>query len=389
MITGVTGSDSTPDERSQEVTGVSIVVPCHGRVQMVESLLQSLTTARSKTALSTEVLIVDTSQAAEAQIIQHACEHYAARYLLSPLNDVRHKRNLGIDQALFSVVLFVDSDCVAQPDLVAEHVRSYGDDIAGVLGFTDFVGRDSWIWRIIEKTPFLDSFRAARYSETVPWGPTCNLSFRKEILTALGGFATHLSAKVGGEDVDLGLRVTDSGHTIRCNPAAVVEHERETWASLRLMSVRLFRWGQGHFYLIDGHRHRVISDLPKTASLFLLLLPVSLVAAIACRSAALLLLPPAWLGLAVLIETTLVLGATSQQPIDFTDLLGARIFGLIFDFGNLLEGLRRGSFRPFYQEIYYVRPTVHSRGRNRRLAEVWACVLALVALLLAIELMSC
>jgi hypothetical protein len=123
--------------------------------------------------------------------------------------------------------------------------------------------------------------------------------------------------------------------------------------------------------------------------LFLLLLPVSLVAAIACRSAALLLLPPAWLGLAVLIETTLVLGATSQQPVDFTDLFGARIFGLIFDFGSLLEGLRRGSFRSFYQEIYYVRPIVHSRGRNRRVAEVWACVLALVALLLTIVLMSC
>jgi hypothetical protein len=155
------------------------------------------------------------------------------------------------------------------------------------------------------------------------------------------------------------------------------------------MSVRLFRWGQVHFHLIDRHRHRVISDLPKTASLFLLLLPVSIVAAAVCRKPALLLLPPAWLGLAALIETALVCGTISRQPVDFIDLLGARIFGLIFDWGNLLEGLRRGSLRPFYQEIYYVRPSVHSRGRNRRLAEVWACVLALIILLLVIVTMPC
>jgi glycosyltransferase involved in cell wall biosynthesis len=371
-----------------EVTGVSVVVPSHGRVRMVESLLGSLATARSNAGLRTEVLIVDSSPAAEARLIREACEHFAARYLSSPVNDVRRKRNLGIDQAVFSVVLFIDSDCRALPELIAEHAHSYEDGVAGVLGFTDFVGRDSWTWKITEKTSMLDPFRAAQTSETVPWGPTCNLSFRKEVLTAVGAFATNLPAKVGGEDVDLGLRVTDSGHTIRCNVAAVVEHERETWASLRLMSVRLFRWGQVHFHLIDRHRHRVIGDLPKMASLFLLLLPVALAATVIHRRAALLLLPAAWLGLAALIETALIYRVSSQQLADFTNLLGARIFGLIFDFGNLLEGLRRGSLKAFYQEIYYARPSVHSRGRNRRLAEVWACVLALILLLLASVAMS-
>lgn len=389
MTAGATGSEPAPNERGQEVTGVSVVVPSHGRVRMVESLLESLATARSKAGLRTEVLIVDSSRAAEAQLIREACERFAAYFLASPLNDVRHKRNLGIDQAAFSVVLFVDSDCRALPDLITEHARFYRDGVAGVLGFTDFVGRDSWIWRITERTSMLDPFRAAQTAEIVPWGPTCNLSFRKEVLTAVGGFATNLPARVGGEDVDLGLRITDSGHVIRCNPAAVVEHERETWASLRLMSVRLFRWGQVHFHLIDRHRHRVIGDLPKTASLFLLLLPVSLAAAVVCRRPALLLLTPAWLGLAALIEAILVWGGAPRQPVDLIDLLGARIFGLIFDMGNLLEGLRRGSLRPFYQEIYYVRPSVHSRGRNRRLAEVWACVLALIVLLLMIVTISC
>lgn len=387
-ITSVTGASSPALNQEQSITpaldkeaGVSVVTPTHGRDALLLGLLASLQTARGNTSLPTEVLIVDSSPQAEAAVICKACERFEARYIQHPVNNVRQKRNHGIEEARYPVVLFIDSDCEASPHLIDEHARAYADGVGGVVGLTRFVGETSWVWRLIEKTSVLDSFSYAGRMETAPWGPTCNISYRKKALEAVGKFDTSFPFRLGGDDVDLGLRVTDSGYTIKCNPQAVVEHTRDTWSRITLIGRRLFRWGRMHYHLMQKHPRRIIFDFPKSPGIFLLLFFALLPVAIARPRPGVLVLPVLWLIASLLIETLLMCRLMGKNWRDFAYFIGARVLGLTFETGTLLEALKHGSIQTLYKEIYYTQPSTNSPGRNRRIVQLWASILALLVLI--------
>jgi GT2 family glycosyltransferase len=349
---------------------------------LVAALLESFAAAREATPFEVEVLIVDSSEAEDANAIRQACERFHAQYLRHEANNVREKRNVGIRSSRFPTVLFVDSDCKAAPDLFVEHARGYENDHAGgVIGVTQFVGPSSRTWRFIERTSILDAFSYAARMETAPWGPTCNISYRREVLDQVGHFDEAFPFRLGSEDVDLGLRVTDSGHPIRSNPAAVVEHTRETWNSIPLIARRAFRWGRMHHHLMKKHPHRVQYDFPKTIGLFFVITIFALVTAAIHLRPLLLLVPLPWLALDLLLETVLVARSAESRPRDVGAYLGARMLGLTFEAGTLFESLLDGSLRPLYEEIYYAPPSPRSAGRSRKIAQIWAGILSLAAML--------
>lgn len=373
-------------ENTQKInSGISVVTPTHGRNEMISFLLESLKIAGEIVDLPCEFLVIDSSENGDSEFIQNICAEHGAVYVRHDVNNVRRKRNLGIEKAKYSTVLFVDSDCVAAPDLIKEHLEAYEEGVGGVIGLTKFVGETSHVWRLIEKTSVLDSFSYAQSMETAPWGPTCNISYRKNVLEQIGKFDASFPFRLGGDDVDLGLRVTDSGYKIKCNPKAVVEHDKETWNSLKLIGQRLFRWGRMHHYLILKHKDRNMMDLPKTMSLFFILFVVSLPAAIFARTALFFLLPFIWLVLNLLTETLLM---SRQSKIGLKDLVylwGARILGLIFEAGILFESLKTGKLKSFYTEIYYAPPSSNSPGRNKRLIQIWSNFIALIGLLVLVS----
>lgn len=369
----------------ESISGISVVTPTHGRNEMISSLLESLRTAGRQADLPYEFLIVDSSKNSASEFIQTVCDEKGAVYVRHDINNVRQKRNLGIEKAKYSIVLFVDSDCVAEPDLIKEHLTAYEEGVGGVIGLTKFVGETSWVWRLIEKTSVLDSFSYAQNLKTAPWGPTCNISYRKSVLEQIGKFDASFPFRLGGDDVDLGLRVTDSGYKIECNPKAVVEHDKETWNSLKLIAHRLFRWGRMHHHLILKHKHRQMLDLPKTMSLFFILFIVSVPAALIGGTSLFFLFPFIWLVLNLLTETLLM---SVQSKIGLKDsiyLWGARILGLIFEAGVLFEALKTRSLKSFYTEIYYAPPSPNSPGRNKRLTQIWANFIALIGLIFLVS----
>lgn len=362
------------------VLGVSVVTPTHGRVELVGRMLGSLAEARARASVAAEVVIVDSSEGEEAEAIRGACEGAGAVYVRHEENNVRRKRNLGVERARYPVVLFVDSDCEASPGLIEEHARGYAEEVGGVVGVTRFVGKKSWVWGLIERTSVLDSFSRAEGTESAPWGPTCNISYRREVLQSVGLFDTSFPFRLGGDDVDLGLRVTDSGHPIKCNPRAEVFHTRDTWSSLPLISRRLFRWGRMHYHLMLKHPQRRIDDFPKTPGVFLLLTLSMLLPVSAQMRPSLMLLPVIWLAASLALETVTSCWLAGRWS-DCGRLVGARMLGLIFETGTLLEGLKNLSVEPLYKEIYYAQPSPRSPGRSRRVIQLWACVLSLIALL--------
>ena len=257
---------------------ISIVIATKGRVKLLKELLESIDVARKNYSFQSEVILVDDSNETDQALIKEACMTYDARMVyFSP--SVSGKRNYGAKMAKYDVILFLDSDCIATPDLLEEHRKQYlNEQVGAVAGPLEFVGPENWFWKSVILTPYLICFQMPLWGETSPWGTTANFSVRKNVFEKVGGFDEKFPNKPGGEDVDLGLRIVESNYTIRNTQKGLVYHNKETWSKVRGMFKRAWYYGAADYYLIKKHPQYVADAVPRRTliSLCMLLVCVSL-----------------------------------------------------------------------------------------------------------------
>jgi GT2 family glycosyltransferase len=358
----------TEDDLDKSPTGFSVVVPTRGRVVLVGKLLKSLHNARDQYPGEVEILIVDDSTEPDHQTIKQLCADWGDIYIAGG-SSVRAKRNLGVEQASHKIILFVDSDCEVQPDIFIEHARCYQEHppaglIGGGVGITEFIGKDCWMWEVIEHTQFLNAFSFAKRMQYAPWATCSNTSFLREAFIKVGGFDTEFPFRLGGDDVDLGIRMNQADFLLKCNPAAIVTHTRATWLKFFDISRRAFRWGgmDVHLYF-RKHNSFTTVGMPKFGHIFLLLIAAAIFGAIIFQSGWLMLLPLVWSVLALFIRAVFtVLWAKKEWrfvPIEFT----ADLLGLFFEAGFFWEGfkyrvpailwrtVRRGPMLPIFEQV--------------------------------------
>jgi len=252
--------------------GLSIVIPCRGRAGLLRRLLESILADAEGWEVDVEILLVDDTQGGEGRTIQEIASRHGAR-LLTGVAHVGEKRNWGMREARYDLVLFLDSDVVIRPGTLQAHwdaLRAPGDPrLAGCLGSVFFVGEPTFAWQVISEMQLTLPFTYPLVSDVVPWGPTANISFRRAAFLEVGGFDTTLP-HFGGEDVDLGLRLTRAGYRIATSRKAVAEHAIETWNSWGQNLRRLFHYGQADFHLLIRHSDRSFLDFPSAPILWLL-----------------------------------------------------------------------------------------------------------------------
>lgn len=132
----------------------SIVIPTWNRSHLVDALLKSLFEERNRYDDGrTEVIVVDSSTGEEKESIVSSCKQYDARYIDGD-DSVRKKRNKGIRESQYDYILFIDSDVVVEKGLLNEYVDAYKKNnfvrLGGVLGYTEFVGKKTFWWKILE-----------------------------------------------------------------------------------------------------------------------------------------------------------------------------------------------------------------------------------------------
>ncbi len=253
------------------IPGLSIVIPTCGRRDLVEALLKSVSEDSQRVDFEVEVILVDDSPPADAAAIREAAVAYRALVFDAPTPHVGGKRNFGVEQASYDLILFLDSDVIVRlGTLQAHHNRlSNGDpDVAGCLGKVEFVGEETFAWKVIQAMQLTLPFSYPDIADAVPWGPTANLSFRRGPFLQVGGFDTTLP-RYGGEDVDLGLRLADCGRRIVTAPDAVAEHNIVTWSTWRQNLRRLWSFGLADYHLLVRHPARSFLDFPTGPMLWL------------------------------------------------------------------------------------------------------------------------
>ena len=248
----------------------SIVIPTWNRKECVTEMLRTLYDDRQIYEYgNTEVLIVDSSVGEEQRAIKEACEKYDARYI-DGVDSVRKKRNKGIMEAQYDYIFFIDSDVFIEKGMLNEHAKVYlnsqKENLGGVFGVTEFYGKKSFRWKVIDYSNYTFAFEQAKKYPYASWTIGNNVSFVKQVLLDIGMFEENLPFKLGGDDMDLSYRVVKSGHPIKCTPNAITHHSRDTWNSKKALNDRTRRWGTMEYYNAKRHPEIVQKTLPSLVS---------------------------------------------------------------------------------------------------------------------------
>jgi len=214
---------------------VSVAIPCYNQATFIGGVIQSVLT-QSRPA--DEVLVVDDgSTDGSAAIV----EQYPVTLVSHAENrGLSAARNTALERATGDILVFIDGDAVADADLVRVLLTGYGGNplVAGVGG----QGIEMSIHTLA------DRWRRAHASQghgdtpkDVEFLYGLCMSFRTELLRAVGGFDVTL--RTNAEDMDIGLRLTRAGYRLRYLPEARVYHQRtDDVQSLCATMANWYRW---------------------------------------------------------------------------------------------------------------------------------------------------
>ena len=286
-----------------------------------------------------EVLVVDDSAPADAASHRANCEELGARYVPGPAH-VGAMRNLGVAEARHDLILFTDSDCRVRPDLLERHVKTLrgADPSVGAVAGPTFVehGRKT-ANRIMRWSQLINGdLERPRRSATVTWATTTNLAVRREVFEKVGGFPSESLDIVGGEDCDLGLKISDGGYTIVCDPEAVVDHDQAITSSLATAGRRLYGYGRSEQWVCTVHPHHrrpVVNAFTVGAAAAAV--GVALARRTGGRS---LLAAPLSLGLLVWLRARRLRG-DDRSPGTAAERLACASVDLMFDLGGFVAAL--------------------------------------------------
>jgi len=357
--------------------GISVIIPVKGRIAYLEKLLESIAEARNYTSNPIEIIVVDDSSKETKPEVEALCKKFQAEYHYLQ-KGASEKRNYGIKIAKFSVIFFTDSDCEVEHDVFNEHLRCYNsEEIGGCAGLTEFVGKKTWLWNVIEKMPFLYPFQWAKLKSYVPWAPCTNISFRKDVIQRVNGFRSMLLPKESGEDVDLGYRITSLGYKICCNPNAKVYHTLETWGNLSQFIERTFRFGKGEHYLMKNHPENTFFDVPKVPLIFLILVILFTYKAVINNSLLHVIIPFVWLPLVILLQSILalkyrIIKGNGRHIIYIYAFL---LFEAIFELSTIIECVKKRELKFIFRKFIYIEDQLFSRW-HWGVIKMWSIIIS-------------
>ncbi len=205
----------------------SFIIPVYNRPDEVEELLESLT---QQTLRDFEVIIVEDGSQVTCQAV---AERYSAslnvKYVLQQNAGPGQARNTGAERAQAEWLIILDSDCVLPPGYLEAVDNELKERPCDAFGGPDRA-HDSFtpVQKAINysMTSFLTTggIRGGKKKLDKFYPRSFNMGIRRELYHNLGGF----SSMRFGEDIDLSIRIFESGAQCRLFPEAWVWHKRRT-----------------------------------------------------------------------------------------------------------------------------------------------------------------
>jgi GT2 family glycosyltransferase/glycosyltransferase involved in cell wall biosynthesis len=200
----------------EERRRLSVIIPTCNRAALLQQSLESLA-AQSLEPDAYEVIVVDDgSTDATPAVCQRSSSRANFRFVRQNNSGIAAAKNRGVEMARGDIVLFFDDDDVADPQLLAEHLKSHSefpDENVAVLGYTGWhesIQADVLMDYIVGKGGFLFSYGALKhgqfYDYTYFWGGRS--SCKRSLLLKHGLFNPVFT--FGSEDIELGYRLASA-----------------------------------------------------------------------------------------------------------------------------------------------------------------------------------
>jgi glycosyltransferase involved in cell wall biosynthesis len=247
-----------------EPNEVSIVVPVRDNQAGIDRFLMAIQESVAPLTRPREVIIVD-NMSSVPTTIPRAIESREVDVLLlrCEVPGAAAARNVGVNAARGSWILFSDSDCIPTPSLIHGYCSSAEPGIVAYAGHVSGTPQGRLTRFYDEEGILLPYTKKAPSGVTAPlYIVTANALVWKPAFQAAGGFDQRFR-NAGGEDVELSIRLWKVGG-LAINRASVVEHDfsdghRGFWS-------RFVRYGVGNYSLecVTGATMRPRLRLPKT-----------------------------------------------------------------------------------------------------------------------------
>jgi glycosyltransferase involved in cell wall biosynthesis len=208
---------------------VSVVIPTLNRAEMLARTIDRIeqqTVSRD----SYEVLVIDNNSSDNTQSVlkQKAGTYRNLRAFIQAKPGAAATRNVGIREASGEVVLFIDDDIFAEPNLIESHLQYHaqnpGSSIVGTVVSPWENTCDPFLRYLRDKAIFNPYSIACNRPMDFSFYHTGNVSTTRKHLCEVGGFNEEFFV-YGMEDIELGYRLEQKGCKITPGPAAKASHE--------------------------------------------------------------------------------------------------------------------------------------------------------------------
>lgn len=204
---------------------LSVVIPNHNRADALALTLESLA-RQTCPADQFEVIIVDqASTDGSRELVKSFPAPYSLRLVAQDAKyGISVGRNGGVQAAQGELIILLDADIIADPELAAAHVDLHRQSLAPILGCGRLLSyppaRLTFIEQVADPEAGLD--RGAERQDFPFWYAFGgHLSFTKETFHLTGPFRPELK---GAEDIDFAYRALGLGVGIKNCPAAIGYH---------------------------------------------------------------------------------------------------------------------------------------------------------------------
>jgi glycosyltransferase involved in cell wall biosynthesis len=241
---------------------IAAILTTHNRAELLPRVLDGLARQSLDQTRFEVVVIDDGSSDATPRVLAEWAPRLPLRSIRQNQAGLAAARNLGIFVARAPILVFLDDDDVAQPDLLAMHLAahaSHPDPMVAVLGHTDIApefaaqpvmrhvtetGRQLFAYGVLKDGQMLD--------HTAFWGGRS--SCKRSLLVRYGIFNPEF--RFGCEDVELGWRLGRYGLRVLYEPRARSVMIRGL--SFDQFCARSYRQGQAQHLFDRLHRDPLV-----------------------------------------------------------------------------------------------------------------------------------
>lgn len=194
--------------------GVSFIVPAFNEELYIGQCLESIIRQTEHSEIPVELIVVDSNSTDKTADIAKKFSNQVLSNTVKGNPSIT--RNIGARHAQYSILCFIDGDCILADNWIERLITTFSDKKIGAYGGPILSPENgNWVekaWAPTESPAFLKSNSALAGA---------NFSIRKDLFESLRGFNEDL---ISAEDDDLSKRVINSGSEICYDSRQSVVH---------------------------------------------------------------------------------------------------------------------------------------------------------------------